>query len=56
MTMANRLPTRLSAISSSTKGNFCTVVVMIFLPLCKNFLRSPERSATPTMLPYRAKR
>ena len=33
------------------KGNFCTVEMMIFLPLSMNLRRSPECSAWPTVAP-----
>ena len=38
-------------ISSRINGNFCTVEMMIFLPLSMNLHRSPERWACPTVAP-----
>ena len=40
-----------SPISSRMKGNFWTVVMMIFLPSSMNRRRSPECSAWPTVAP-----
>ncbi len=51
MTIAKRRPRCSTPISSRMNGNFCTVVMMIFLPLSMNLRRSPERSAWPTVAP-----
>ena len=45
MMMAKRRPRCSVPISSRIKGNFCTVVMMIFLPPSMNVRRSPECSA-----------
>ena len=50
ITMAKVLPASV-AISSSMKGNFCTVETMIFLPCSINLRKSPECSAWPTVAP-----
>ena len=49
MTMAKLRPRCSLPISSRMKGNFCTVEMMIFLPLSMKRRRSPERSACPTV-------
>ena len=49
MMMANFRPRCSSPISSRMKGNFWTVVMMIFLPASRNLRRSPESSAWPTV-------
>ena len=51
MMMANLRPRCSLPISSRMNGNFCTVVMMIFLPLSMNLRRSPECSAWPTVAP-----
>ena len=51
MMMAKRRPRCSSPIASRMNGNFCTVEMMIFLPLSINLRRSPERSAWPTVAP-----
>ena len=51
MMMAKRRPRCSLPISSRMNGNFCTVVMMIFLPLSMNLRRSPECSAWPTVAP-----
>jgi len=49
MMMAKRRPRCSLPISSRIKGNFCTVLMMIFFPLSMKRRRSPERSAWPTV-------
>ena len=49
--MAKLRPRCSFPISSRMNGNFCTVEMMIFLPLSINLRRSPERSAWPTVAP-----
>ena len=51
MMMAKRRPRCSFPISSRMNGNFCTVEMMIFLPLSINVRRLAERSAWPTVAP-----